>query len=188
MGRLNETRPNMFGSTCDSGVAGVEIHLGGIFNIPQHHGTLEEVDMLHLVDDACCIVEILCRRLAVLSLDGINDVHRSPCRPKVRATSIQIQVIARILAIQRDVLGTLGQGLIHQGPRDQQSFILGIGTAGRRYPLNDRRQRISKADGLKRLKRCLMNPLHFLLGQRLITPALQTRTNRLFFFRYRCCP
>ncbi len=64
--------------------------------------------MLHLVHDSCCIVEILCRRFTVLSLDGINDVHRGSRRSKVRATSAQIQVIARILAIQRDVLGTLG--------------------------------------------------------------------------------
>ena len=144
--------------------------------------------MLHLVDDACCIVEILCRRFTVLSLDGINDVHRRSRRSKVRATSAQIQVITWILAMQRDVLGTLGQRLIHQRPRDQQPLVLSVSPAGCRYPLNDRRQSIGKADRLKRLKRCLMNPLHFLLGQRLIAPALQTRTNRFFFFRYRCCP
>ena len=56
---------HVLGRAHDRGIAGVEIHLVRIGNIARHDGALEEMDVIHDVDDAADVVQILDRGVAV---------------------------------------------------------------------------------------------------------------------------
>ena len=65
------------------------------------------MNMLHLVNDPCRIVQVLGHRLTILTLDGIDDMHRRTCRPEIGTTAAEVKVVARVLRMQGNVLCTL---------------------------------------------------------------------------------
>ena len=122
--RRHPAGADMLGRAHHAGVAGVEVHIGGIGDVAADDGALEEMDMLHLVDDAGDVVDVLHRRFPIGAGDGIDDVHRRPGGAEIDALAPGLQVVLRILAVQRETPRGLGERVLHQRAREEQAALV----------------------------------------------------------------
>ena len=122
MVRMHPAAADVLGRAHDRGVAGVEVHLERIGDIARHHRALEEMDVLHDIDDAADVVEVLDGRVAVAAV-RVDHVDGGAGGAEVGALAPGLEVVARILAGQHEVACRLGQRVLDQRTRIQQPAL-----------------------------------------------------------------
>ena len=67
---------NMFCCSFDRRIDRIEIQIGRIGNIARNHRTLKEMDIIHLLDNPCSIINIGKVGFAIFILGNINNMNR----------------------------------------------------------------------------------------------------------------
>ena len=75
---LGKAHPHMLGCALYRCVDGVEIKIAWIFDITCHHGTLKEMDVIHLFDNTRGIINVGQIGFAVVITDYIYNMYRGP--------------------------------------------------------------------------------------------------------------
>jgi hypothetical protein len=70
----------MFRGAGAAGVDRVQVHLVIVEDVPADHGPLQEMDIVHAIDDACGVVEVLHGGIAVFGSRG--KLNEYPYKPK----------------------------------------------------------------------------------------------------------
>ncbi len=156
---LHPAAADMLGRRGDGGVAGVEVHLERVGDVARHDRALEEMDVLHDVDDAADVEQVLDRRFAVAGA-RIDHVDRRAGRAEVRALAPGLEVVARVLAMQHEMPAGLGQRVLDQRRREQQAAIPVLHAAGTREDLDTGFRCIGQADFGQQAQRRAMDLLH----------------------------
>ena len=138
-------RADVLGRARHRGVARIEVHLVRIRQIARNDGALEEVDVLHLVDDATDVIQILNLRLTVGAV-GIDHVHGRAGGAEVHLLAPRLEIELRILRVERKVSASLGQHVFDQRTREQQSTTVTEGAARLQQDLHAGFRRIGQAD------------------------------------------
>ncbi len=84
-------------------VGRVQIELVVVRDIPGYAGALEQVDMLAGVDDACHVVQVLRRRIAIAVASRICDRDRGTGRRKMYPAPADVKIVGRVLAVQHEI-------------------------------------------------------------------------------------
>ena len=178
----------MLGGAHDGRVAGVEIHFQRIGEVAADHGTLIEMDVVQRVDDAGDVVEILGGGFPVVASDRIDHVHRRPGGAEIDPLAPGLHVVARVLAVERELARRLGQGVLDQGARKQQAPLVGELRAGLGHRLDPGRDGIREADLLQDVEGGVMDLLDVGRRQRQIAAAFHAGADRLLVLRQRRRP
>jgi hypothetical protein len=126
-------------------VARIEVHLERIGNVPRHHGALEEVNVVHDVDDPPDVVQVLDGRFPVTRA-RIDDVHHRAGGAEVRPLAPGLEVVPGILRVQDEVAARLGQRVFDERGGEQQAAVLAHGAARLRQELDAGVRRIGQPD------------------------------------------
>ncbi len=134
----------------------------------QHDGALEEMDMLHRVDDAGDVVEILDRRFAIVAGDGIDDVHRRAGGAEIDPLAPGLHVVLRILAVQHEAAARPWRACPRPARAGKSSRPLSFSIApGRGADLDAGGDGVGEADLLQHVEGGVVDPQHILVAERL---------------------
>ena len=174
---MDPTAADMLGGAHHRGVAGVEVHLERIRDVARHHGTLEEVDVFHHIDDATDVVEVADGGFAVAAV-GIDHVDGRTGGAEVGALAPRLHVVARILPEEREMTRGLGDGVLDEGSREQQTTRIVERATGGGHDLDAGFCGITEPDFPQQPERSLVDLLDARLRQRLEPPARHAGTDR----------
>jgi hypothetical protein len=107
----------------NGGVTGIEIHLERVRDVARHDGALEKVDVLHHIDDAADVEQVLDRRFAVPGA-RVDHVDGGAGRAEIAALAPGLEVVTRVLRVQHEMPGSLGQRVLDQRGGEQQTTVV----------------------------------------------------------------
>ena len=116
MGVVTPAGTGMFAGPRHRTVGGVEVHLIGVFNVPQHTHALEHMDVLAVIGDPGEVIKIPGRGGAIFVLHRVGDHDRSARRGKMHPGTRQVEIVFGVLGVQGQVAARLGQHILHHRP------------------------------------------------------------------------
>ena len=153
------------------------VHQEIVGNVPADHGSLEEMDIVQVMDELRRVQEILGGRFAVFALLDVDHVHRRAGRTVIDARAAEFEILFRITRVKGDVARGDGQHVLDQCTREAESSILAEDGPGAGHDLDAGLRRVGKADLFQRIERRLVNPSDVGLRQRLVLSAGKARTD-----------
>ena len=148
-----EAGADMLGRAGDAGVERVEVELHGADHVARHEAALEEVDVVERVDDPRGVVEVLQQRLAIVAGLEVDHVHGGAGGAEMHLAAPRLEVVARVLAAEREAAGGAGDDVLDQRPREAQAAVLVDEGAARGAGLDAGGQRLRHADPLQHVER-----------------------------------
>ena len=121
---LGKADANMFGRAPHRGIDGVQIKISRVFNITRHHRALKKMDIIHFLHNTRRVINIGQIGFAIVVLLHINNMHRRPGRAIMHARAGQLHVMFCVLPAQRDMPGTIGQGILDKRPWKPQPPVI----------------------------------------------------------------
>ena len=97
------------------GVAGIEVHLERIGDVARYDGALEEMDVLHDIDDAADVVQVRDQRFAVTHF-RVDNIDRGTGRAEVHLLAPRLEIEARVLGVQHEMARGLGERVLNERP------------------------------------------------------------------------
>ena len=117
MFRQNKTRTDVLGRAMYRCVASIEIHLTRVFEIPWHHRSLEEMDVLHPVNQSRCIVKIRNSGIPIRPFFYIDHMHGCACGAEIHSLATQVKVIPLFLTMKYDSARSTCHRILDKRPR-----------------------------------------------------------------------
>ena len=183
---INEAGADVLPRPGQRRVERVQVHLPVIEDVTRHHGPLEEVDVVHLVDHARGGIKRADRGVLVFALVDVDEVHGRARRAEMHPVTAQVEVKIRVLRVQHQILARDRQGMLDQRTREAQSLVLTVTGAGGDHVLNPGFGRVGNTDGLQRGQSGLVDRPHIIVAQRFVGTALHARANRTDILGQRC--
>ncbi len=183
---FGERGADMLGGAGAAGVDRVEVHLAVVGDVAGNHGALQEVDVVQPVGDAGGVVQVLQGGFAVAAAVDIDQVHRRPGGAVMHPVAGQMQVVARVAAVQGDVAGGHRQHVLDQRAGKADAPVVAQDRARAGQDLDARGRRVGQADLLQRPQGGLVDAGDAGLGQGLVLAAGQAGPDRADVLRKRC--
>ena len=162
----------------DRGVASVEVHLEGQRDVAADNGALEEMHMLHGINRAGDVVEILDRRLAIVTACRIHHVDGSSGGAEVYLLSPRLHVVARVLTAEDEVPGSPRDRVLDKRPRECQATVPLQDGASFSQQFNPARRRVGQSDLFQNIEGRTVNARNIALAQRQVSSAIHAGPDR----------
>ena len=117
------------------------------------------MDVVHHVDDAGRVVNVLQQRLAILALFDVDDMHRRTCRAVVDTATLHHHVVLRVLCVEREVAGRGADRLLDEAARKAQASVVAVNGSRLRAGFDAARNAVREAYGLEDRQHALVDPL-----------------------------
>ena len=185
-GCLGETGADMLGRALHRRIDSVEIQRRRVGDITRHHRTLEEMDIVHILDDPRRVIDVGKIGFAIAVVLDINDMDRRTGGAEMNARTGQQHVVPWILSVQRDISRRHCQHVVDKRAREAHTpVITGNGTS-RRHTGNPAVRRLAEADFLEDLiDRAVDGPNRRIIKRAILTTC-QAGPDRSQFRRQRC--
>ena len=187
MGGVAERRADMLHGPRKTAIQRVQVHIAVIDHIAANHSALIKMDIVQIIDQPRRIVEILRRAVAVFKRERVHDMHGRARSAVMHIGPGQMQVMARVAGIKRDIPRRNRQHVLYQRARKAYAPVAAQHRARSRHHRNTRRRRLAEPDFLQRLQRCLVDLQHARIRQRAILPPGHPRTDGPHLIRQRGC-
>ena len=136
------------------------------------------MDVVEALDKAGGVVDVLQQRFAVFALFDIDQVHGRAGGAVVDAGALDLQIMARVLAVQGEIAGGIADRGRHQIAREPQPTVGAVDRAGARQSRRTARNRVGEADGLQNGEHGFVDLFEIILAQRLVPAAGQPGAHR----------
>ena len=144
--RFGKAGADMFCRTLYRRIHCIQIHCARIFNIAGHHRTLEEMDIVHFINDARGIINIGQIGFAVRIIMHIDHMHRRTCGAVMHARTRQQQIMLGVLTTQGDITRRNFQSVFDQCPRKTNPAVITCNRARFDHIFNARFWRLTEAN------------------------------------------
>lgn len=121
---FSEASADMFLCARDTSIDGVDIEVTRVGDIASDHGSLEEVDIVHIVDDSSGVIDIFEFTFFVLIAVDIDEMDSSPGGAEMDFLSRKMEVIGRVLAVECNIACGHLNGFIDDFSRETNAPII----------------------------------------------------------------
>ena len=176
--RFGEACPDMFRRSLDGGVDRVQVESRRISHVAGHHRTLEKMDVVHVLDDPRCIIDVGKIGFAVAVGLDIDNMDGGASGAIMHPRSGEQHVVLRILPIKRDVPSRLGKHVVDKRAREADPPIITCNRAGGGHECDPRLRRLTEADFLEDLVHGLIDGTDRIIVKRTILATGEAGPNR----------
>jgi hypothetical protein len=144
------------------------------------------MDIIHAVDQARRVVKVGELGLAIRAGLQVDDVNGGAGGAEIDLLAPGLHVVLGVLAVHHEVAPGLGQGVLHQTTRDQESALVGQGRTRIGEQLDAGGNGVAEADLLQHVEGGAMDALDLGVAERLVIAAFHAGLDRAFLLRNGC--